>query len=73
MRAFAISMLVIIILLLWTAMAHAGEYDMRDANLDAEASEARMQETEMRDKKEAYTALGYKFKLNLEHKLLENW
>ena len=32
-----------------------------------------LDETEMRDKKEAYTALGYKFILNLEHRLLENW
>ena len=32
-----------------------------------------LDENEMRDKKEAYIALGYKFKLNLEHQLLENW
>ncbi len=32
-----------------------------------------LDETEMRDKKEAYTSLGYKFILNLEHQLLENW
>lgn len=28
---------------------------------------------EMTDKKEAYLNLGYKFKLNLDHQLLENW
>lgn len=28
---------------------------------------------EMRDKKDAYISLGYKFKLNLDNQLLENW
>lgn len=32
-----------------------------------------LDEEEMRNKKIAYTDLGYKFILNLEHKLLENW
>jgi hypothetical protein len=32
-----------------------------------------LDELEMRDKKEAYTSLGYKFHLNLEHQILENW
>jgi len=32
-----------------------------------------LDEDQMRDKKSAYTSLGYKFILNLEHQLLENW
>jgi len=32
-----------------------------------------LDESEMRDKKEAYIALGYNFKLNLENRLLEDW
>lgn len=32
-----------------------------------------LDEEEMRNKKIAYTDLGYKFILNLEHKLFENW
>lgn len=32
-----------------------------------------LNEPEMLDKKEAYINLGYKFILNLEHQLLENW
>lgn len=32
-----------------------------------------LNEIEMRDKQKAYTSLGYKFILNLEHELLENW
>lgn len=32
-----------------------------------------LDEDEMRDKKSAYLSLGYKFILNLEHQLLENW
>lgn len=32
-----------------------------------------LDEKEMRDKKLAYTSLGYNFILNLEHQLLENW
>lgn len=32
-----------------------------------------LDEDEMRDKKLAYLSLGYKFILNLEHQLLENW
>jgi hypothetical protein len=32
-----------------------------------------LDESEMRNKKEAYISLGYNFKLNLEHQLLENW
>lgn len=32
-----------------------------------------LDEDEMRDKKSAYVSLGYKFVLNLEHQLLENW
>ena len=32
-----------------------------------------LDELEMRDKQKAYTSLGYKFILNLEHELLENW
>lgn len=32
-----------------------------------------LDESEMRDKKDAYLSLGYNFLLNLEHKILENW
>ena len=32
-----------------------------------------LNEEEMRNKKDAYINLGYKFKLNLDHKLLEDW